>query len=355
MTVALRPKTVIQANMTYIPGAEIKLGSYSQLRRKAYPDKLVLTDGSMYGGPISTRMFRLNRSLRYDNTVITPPKLYISKKSRISRDMLRAGGYKIVLDPSNADSIVVPFAKSTWITQVRCNLAAYTNERLIIIDISRPNGDVYKEEVDRICETVRNSCLFEDCDRDSVKFIYHPVFDLENFVIEFVYDVPEYEEIACCNSLDLYKFVLDENVFCVVNDKVNVDMLEMISRMSDSNMIEKTVMQTNWQDYPYTMVSVLGNSGFYYNSASLSFKNDYIAMLRYSNNEKPITPEDWDMYQRWLMRMYDVPEEGGVIKNINKIVRVQSPNCRVAIYLKPFKINRPMHLREITELMSSAE
>ena len=355
MTIALRPKTVIQANLTYVPGAEIKLGSYYQLRRKAYRDKLVLTDGSMYSGILSTRMFRLNKFLRYDNAVITPPKLYISKKSRISRDMLRAGGYKIVLDPSNADYIVVPYAKSTWVTQVRCNLAAYTNERFIFIDISRPNGDVVKEEIDRICETVRNSCLFADCDRDSVKFIYHQGFDLENFVIEFVYDVPEYEEIACCNSYDLYKFILDENVFCVVNDKVNVDMLEMISRMGDLNMIEKTVMQTNWQDYPYTIASVLSSSAFFYNSASPSFKNAYIAMMRYSNNEKPITPEDWDMYQRLLMRECGVPEEGGVVNNNNKIVRTTCPNCRMAIYLKPFKINRPMRLREITELMSSTE
>ncbi len=273
--------------------------------------------------------------------------LFISRHCRLSRELFRSSGYRLVRDPDKADVIVVPD-----MNQLR------KKQRTYIFDVMATRGgdcflfSIYADNL--------NVGKYGQYDRDLVKRAlaaenYEVVSDLGRTKSE-CWIIPNYDEYkAMLESPDdgrLYKSEL--TVPLKTSTVITPEVLHIWSRSTDLKLLSSSILLSDWQKYPLTLASVLTDNKALYNMTAFSdldqnfrvvletieYRSYSHGLCDYSRRE--IQPQDWNMLQRYALYRLGLPEAGGFINtngggNCDAITKL-----RTRLVVKPLFINEPM-------------
>lgn len=247
--------------------------------------------------------------------------LFISSSCKLPRDLVRNSGYKIVRDKDRADYVVIPRIKSQRASQYEFNIGFIVGGTLALISISRTDGhDKFDDsDIKSIKEAIEKRYEYNGYKVD--EFIHND--NLVPFSVQFLQKCEEYEELfytVATGSRCATSYVLDANVQLVGSNTISVETLEIWRRMNERDILEKSIINSDWQKYPCTMAvflkverpgwCVCPGSQFRWLLKQIDY-DEYAESNTFKN--KTVAPEDWNMLQKWIMYRTGLSENGGFI------------------------------------------
>ena len=283
--------------------------------KDAYWDK----DGDGYsGGPKWDVNFRC-KDIADSQTY---PTLFVDPASKISRDVLRNGGFKITYTAGNAGCVVIPKPGET--PNLTCRFAALKNDTLYLFSVRRRHGysnldDPWTADEFEACrEAVRSTLGFND---DS-EIIYDWKKAMKELTFWFLKKCETFREILTQPRIWTRKYCFDTNIDLRGNfTDITPESLMVWSKINDNRMLEKAILNSNWQKYPMTVCVFLQREK---NSCRYGFSQAGKVMLDAINfdvldrartlGDQSIDPEDWNLLQSYIMLRVGLDEKGGFIK-----------------------------------------
>lgn len=288
------------------------------------------------------------------------PKVFVSQKCTFPRDILRNSGYKITYSKDNANFIIIPNVKSVYRLDVPIVIFNRDTGDLCVVDVEnrKPYGNTHdfnNDDNKRITEALGKIDGFTSGNVEVVKYVS---FTLP-MRVEFIPYAEEYEELLSGKYVmgAPSKYVLESNVVTIPQTKIDPDALNIWHACPDANILEKMVMQSDYDKYPFTVYMAVESNGKFYRPQSAAFTTIFNEIENRANHE-PISPEDFDMFQRWMMSKFGVSENGGVV-SIDKFNAITSSFSSIREFMprryvvKPAKIDNPMTMREIRQLVNN--
>ena len=294
----------------------------------------IVPDGSYYKNPY--RMIFMNATASVRANLPVERKLYISSGCKLPRDLVRNTGYKIVHDKDKADFVVIPRISNNQNEPYKYELGFVTDDRdkgLYLMNISRTDNlnEFDDSEIEPICDSIRDRLKNDGI--EVKEFFYNP--RLVPFTVQFLPKCEEYEEIffdvSVCTR-PTRNYVLDSRVEIVGSNGISIETLEIWSHMNDRQLLEKSILNSDWQKYPCTLAvflnaekrgSCCGASGQW---RWLLNQIDYFAYETGLGNgiygRRNVTPEDWNMLQKWIMYRLGMTEKGGFLNTKSEDNRI---------------------------------
>ena len=286
-------------------------------------------------------------------------KVYVSKKSKISRDLVRKA-YDITLSKDKADCIIIPKVSAFYRRSAHAILDLENGKIAIVyINDQREGVDLGDSAIKLM---LRNSGFDRLTEVDKILFISR-----EPRSAYFIPKVEEYVEIL---SGDESKRYYSDVLLPLKPDvTVSIETLDAWRRLmkNDFGLFEKSLLNRDARDYPLTITLFLENEP----CGVEVFSDKPLEMLRqmgvipvgkrYNRHarvsnlaHKEITVKDWDMAQRWLMYNFGVDENGGFTDspyanayalccNNYKLIRQRTA-------VAPIRITHPMTLEDIAAI-----
>ena len=293
---------------------------------------------------------------RSEGTFFVPSfgdKVYISKKSKISRDLVRKA-YDITLSKDKADWIVIPEVEefNVRIVNLVLNLG---NGELALVNINDTRKDL--DNADKSWLTL----VLSDCG-------FNTLLESENVLFaskepKTLYLIPKVEEYVDILSSSSARYISDAILPLKPDVTVSVETLDIWRRLikTDFDLFEKSILNSDARDYPFTLTLFLRyeeHQRRYFSEKPLTMLRQMGVMDKGTNDintimvsdwtAKMISQKDWDMSQKWVMYNYGVPDSGGFTDRTNKpYYRAYLDLVRAKLAVAPIKIDHPMCLKEI--------
>ena len=294
-------KEVRYTYFRYQGGTSFRVYPLHKLNYKNLQGKFVVTDYNVDRSELySTLLGTCGKHGITDTSAnLLGKTIYISKKSKVSRDVLRHT-YKIVLDPDRADFVVFPKLKN--ISTFGCTMFGIKNNILYLCFLE--NIIDYSSNVDYIFQVAVNMfCRMAGLDESEVQ--HRP--DYQYVDLKFINDVPEYREILQ-NQYPNRSYIQDTSLPFTPLNKISPETLKIWSQVNDTNLLEKLLVGSDWQKYPFTLwcflhaehddfASECGNQG----KVILEAIQYWMNYLPEYEMHKLVEPDDWNMLQEWIM------------------------------------------------------
>lgn len=255
-----------------------------------------------------------NKTYAYIHPQPSVHNLYIDKKARISRDLLRNSGYKLVRDEDKANFTVIPYYDKNRFHQLMnftfgfiCDGNAYTYR----LDSKINNGSdkLSQEEadilVDDVCAKYNNPELFYNIGSMDCVLCGIPICVSYVNILE--------------NRNNNHYYIFDTAINYVNSVDINIETLEIWSRCNDVNLLEKQIINSNWRDYPCTLAYVLNSCNSHVRFSTNANMRMILDTIHFDDAYKRryhkyiITADDWNMLQKWIMHQLGVSEKGGYV------------------------------------------
>lgn len=291
--------------------------------------------------------YRINEAISHIKDYIgrvrvneTIGKIWVSPDCRISRDVLRSCGYQIVRNEDTADKIVVPEIIGKYGSICFGVLAKPMDpdwRELYALNIYQygkfmSDGNMYATDETR-----------ENIKRVLAKYSLVPLqFQLYNLGrLTFIPDYEIYKDVLNCWTSH-NRFISETSLLVNTSLTISPQTLELWERMPD-DMLEKAICSSNWTDYPFTLFNFLCKIGSYNvihngKSGSIKLVRDCIEMAQ----KLPVSPDDWNMYQRYLLYKNGLDEGGGFISLDKSSTRSKYGLLRCKIAVKPLFVDKPV-------------
>lgn len=286
--------------------------------------------------------------------------LFLSPKSLLPRDHVRNSGYKITIKMDNPDATVVVPPLKTIPSDRSASILASCKDALLLCDleqdyITEDDNDVIDPDImEKAIGLINDWCQVNysanaDIIATASKF-------KEYKTISFVPNVPEYKDIL----LDTYpgkQYTTDDDVPLVPNATVSVETLEIWKRLTNNNILETSILQSDATEYPLTMAMFLEqehccckygcSDKFKHFLTKIGFEDHY------GRERLVVTPKDWNMLQKWLMHNLNVDENGGYIptESLGALDRDYQPFVRRRYVVAPMYINAPAVVSDLQTLL----
>lgn len=241
-------------------------------------------------------------------------KLYIHPKCKTARDHFRNSGYKLVKTPEKADYTVLPTLPNTY----KLSSFWYTYD-IAVLDISTNNLFMYdvswcNPNYDSVSDAQKNSIL--SLFPSTQYKVVDGVFRRRMCFLPKGYG---YEDMILDTYSDRY-YVMEEDVELKSSVDISLDTLMIWDKCSDKDIIAKSICQSNWREYPVTLLYFLKTNDFYYYTGNKDFEVvkqslNYKLCTDEALNNKLIEPKDWNMLQSYIMAKFGVGENGGYINS----------------------------------------
>lgn len=294
---------------------------------------------------------------RSENSFFLPnfgDKVYISKKSKISRDLVRKA-YDITLSKDKADWIVIP--EVTMLHKRVVNLVIDFGDgelALINIDDKRKGLDQNDKSGMRL--------VLSDCGFNSLLESENVLFASNE--AKTLYLIPKVDEYVDILSSTSARYISDSLLPLKPDVTVSVETLDIWRRLikTDFDLFEKSILNSDVRDYPFTLTLFLENEEHqrrYFSAKPLEMLRQMGVMVRSCNDintirvsdwilsTKTISQKDWEMSQKWLMYNYGVDIAGGFSDKITNRYALHGELVRRRVAVAPIKIKHPMYLTEI--------
>jgi len=277
-------------------------------------------------------------------------KLFVSGDSKMPRALLRGSDYKIVLNKDNADIIVLPYPRE--IIKRTFNMLIKNQNGLYAVTVQKQWG--CPPITDTIIERVKESVI--DFAGGPGQIWYKP--ELEDHTVYFVRKCDEYQ-MAMDPDNWTRTFMYDINVQFTPTTETTPENLEFLFRCKDPVIFEKALIGSEWQKYPFTTCNLMFLKNDYASRNALQivkdgiFWDDFNCHSGYESN-RDISPEDWNMCQRWLMYHYGLDEQKGGFINAEKFRSIPSSDKKALkhiVAVKPVFIEESAPAKNLMDLL----
>ena len=351
--VIVEPKNISSVMFTVFPDRSMGIDVWCGHRTRSCKKNNVIYFSSMSGSNDSPEQIIQDNTLF--RNITSGSTLYVSKSSKLPRDLIRNSGYKITLSPEKADYIIIPKP-----------VKELSPEKYNIII-----RDTVSEEV-FICG-IRNMCLSLklpvekyveklafDRKRSVADFEYYSpssVADTE-FYVCFTQDVPEFIDILRGNTSGK-DYVFDTDLPLIPSSNMSVETMDLWARLlqNDQNIFEKAVINSDANKYPFTLHIFLNyDKDVRYHYWGQQFR-DYLRRLGIYegfDGYRTIEPHDVELVQKWIMKRMGADEDGGIV-NFEMYNNMPYQICgmiRKRFVVKPVKVSGPI---TYTNLISQAK
>lgn len=234
--------------------------------------------------------------------------IFLSSSCQLPRNIVR-GDYAITIKPDNADYIVIPNGPFEC-QKVDYNIAVKYNDSVIFLNITK--GSCY-------CDTIGENDIalvekeLKNWFGDDVEAYYD--FDMKKKYAYFTKKIEEIKDIVL-ETYPTRKYIYERFLDYDAPTKISVDTLLIWSKLDDE-LREKAIVSSDWKNYPFTVWNFTRKYNMTYGCKTQAFiavKNyleDYYSS--YSIDRNFVTAKDWNMFQRWIMKITGIPETGGTI------------------------------------------
>ena len=284
--------------------------------------------------------------------------VFVTPEVRLSRDVIRNSGYKITRDPDKAEVVVIPATRETYL-RYEFNVVVFDKHSKSLFLYSFNRKDSTRSEY---------SVKYDD-DFDLVKEMFK---DEEQYVLfqdkildrAYATILPRYQgyKDLLLNTYPDRHYAMETKLRCLMPIEINIETLEIWRRSDDADMVQKSIAQSNWQDYPVTILCFLKNDcpSWFCDAPNNAFKlvleqigwQDRRYPLAALMQDRVIQPKDWNLLQSYLMYRLGVDEDGGYTKidTYNKLTWY-GPFFRKRFVVSPYKITTPQTFDNLMQAM----
>lgn len=288
-----------------------------------------------------------------DTTVSPTDTIFISPESKISRDLIRNSGYKITIKEENADKVIVPVMYPT--ETIESNIVIRAGEVIAFIDVRRRSDYITdpftEEEWESVLDVAKQSVFnYKQAQNDPNPYIGFNE-DYEVFPVYFIRKVEQYKRILTSPQLDRY--ITDAGFPVTASSNFSIDFLEMLLRYEDENIFNKLLISSDFIKYPLTTNMLLKKRGWSNMTVTEALRKTVLRPIDFDTyywgrkedwgENRVISPEDWNLCQKFLMAQFNVPEEGGFVpgKEWGVIRDDFKKFVRTKVAIKPLYITEP--------------
>ena len=294
----------------------------------------------------------------YSYKLNPPTTLFISPDCKIPRALVRNSGYKITISKDKASFIVIPNSydkeyvrECNLVIRVTCNY--FTT--LYLCDFERSwavdKVPLNETESQRLKEKIEQYFASEINSGGTVEVYQQLTKGLADFKVSLIPDCVEFEEMLLSKSAKRYIF--DKNVILTPTNFIDLDTLDIWSRMTEKDMIWKSIIGSDYRDYPFTLCYFLRDRHYSLcRGCTEQFKRvlNEIYYDEYSSDKKSypgtITPKDWNLLQKYMLKNEGLGENGGIIRNNNDSL------LKNGVVYKPTYITEPLTIKQIFDKMN---
>lgn len=315
--------------------------------------------------------------------------MFITPKCKTPRELLRKS-YKVVLDRSKADYIVVPDIVKNIVTDsgrmfLRLDFDKdskhYTH--LLIADVAYQFSNatliVENRSTDAVFDAIKTHFEKLFCKEQNVSCQKLWSIDFEKYSdkngyqsdtntndVYYVQDVPEFEDILLGNNTLTPTYVYETCVMYDAPTKITPEALWIWNKMDkDDKVLQRTLASSNWREYPYTMAMFLIDKfGSYYNVSSL--EGPMQAMWNQVNVRKVyeqiawgrvgansiISPKDFNMMQDWIFKELGIDGDKGIVtkEDFLKLPDMLRKFAVTRYAIRKINIDKPAVLQELKQI-----
>lgn len=278
--------------------------------------------------------------------------LFISPESKLSRDLVRNSGYTITYSKDKADYVVIPKPNSNAYQY-------YTN--LLILDtitnklyVCSVNNLSYSHHYDKdyIIKKIIDRLDIDPGNMNSLEYESNDNV-YTSFSIWFFSAAEEHIELLM-NPKKSSKYILDCNLPLTPANKLSVETLDLWRRLavSDDNLFEKSILNSDAREYPFTMYNFL----YFDNELRYKSKPNKIRWLMESMGikedwpgYKQIEPKDLNLLQDYISYLLGVEGKSGYVSSqqYNNLPYQYQKLLMTRFAVAPVRINEPMSLLNI--------
>ena len=281
--------------------------------------------------------------------------LFVSSGSNLPRDMIRNSGYKITRNIDQADYVVIP--KPDRVNSYDCFFCGLCGGKFYMFDITDENGDYFElsiAEANIIADKIKEKY-------DGIQLIYSAG---QKLFVSFLRNVEEHKDLFELKGESANrKYVYDSDLPLTPSTVLSAENLSIIERVPDKRTALKLLMQTDFKKYPFTTCMFLyygiqAGYGYKYGD-QVNWMMRTVKLDQFENGEKypvPIQPEDFALFQSYLMYKLGVSESGGYITD-DKRDSISSDCFEFVAHrtaIKSTKIDHPMSFNDIKTIISNS-
>lgn len=291
--------------------------------------------------------------------------VYVSPKSRIPRDLIRKT-HKITLSPDKADAVIIPKPKEEVYLTYNFLVKSQASDNLYVCSFRKnyvcTEDEEYKldcTEIAKLKQAIEQAVLCVDnqagITKDWLRWIYDESGKQRK--VYFIPKIQEYHELLNCVYPGT-RYVYDTDFPLQGSNIISIETLDVWSRYSDDRdsraLLEKVILASNWEQYPYTICTFLRCSKRIIATYPQSEQFKYLLRTimyndgRFNRFNRPVTPDDWNLSQRYKMHVLGVSEDnGGFIEQKHLIDNDIMDYVRYKVAVKPLFINETMTLNNL--------
>lgn len=254
--------------------------------------------------------------------------LYIAPECKISRDVLRNDGYVITYNKAKSDFRVLPSIPRNP-TYLRTEIVFLCGKQLCLCQVERscgpyindPNGyggeRATPTEVDTVLTYLETQYAVNRTDMQYRR-------DLQAIKVWFLGTCEDTKYYLTHSMRVGEEFCFDTDVPLKGSTNITPENLLLWSKFDDANLLEKTLLTSDWRMYPVTVCMFLAKE---MGSLARKFGPAGKVMLRAINFDmmdryngslggQVVSPQDWNMLQDYIMLHYGIHDSKGFVKDL---------------------------------------
>ena len=267
--------------------------------------------------------------------------LFVSKDSKLSRDLLRNSGYKITYSKNKADYVIVPVVSEEDFIEWDADIIiknAFTND-VYLGTINNPCN--YAIDPERYVESLANEILVHKSDLE-----YFILPGKLRFPVWGVKDIDEYTGILRGESA---LYISDMDIPIVPSNTLSVETLDMWRRLAASNditLLEKSILNSDAKEYPFTLFQFMTlepdvKYRIFGNGIRWLLKSLGLNTYGYFPDNIMIQPKDVNLLNDWIVYRLGLPATGGFLVNASNY-KAYADLTRARLAVAPINVKEPI-------------
>lgn len=237
-------------------------------------------------------------------------KIFVSSDVKTPRELYRKSGYEIKRNPDDADVTVLPYLEKR-LPRFDYDVAVYDpdTKRLSLLKLPEENGETLE---------------LSQAQKDAIYIRFGGLLLTSDFKRHFAFLIPK-----CQEYFDLIQHTYPSRLY-IFEDRleltdlpvtISLETLLLWEKIDSHNLLRKTILNSDWRDYPVTLCAFLRTNFRTINSCTdTAFKN-VCRQIRYDSEMSIedlisgtiVQPKDWNMLQSYILKKMGVDGDKGFV------------------------------------------